>query len=346
LSERTEVWESPGTEPGQPAESGELSETRMLPSVDASPVDDAAADTVMVVTRPAESSPVDTVGADTIAVDTIAADTIAADTIAADTIAADTIAVGSIAVGSASVEEEPKVREPMLTGVSEPGSRAAPSTPLPFTLGVTAALVGEYRWVEHALYALLGRWVGDAPLAAVKVHLDAQSMRHAWHAELWADRLPVLSRNNNDRLTVPSPPTAALFRMLGASIPRTVAIVGDESPAAPGDNPSETAPELPGTLPRLAGLYRVVLPRLVVSYERHLAATALPTDGPIIRALRLVLNDEIEDWRAGEQLIQRLVTRPHDVAAVVDYQLRLESALVGAGGRSGLVRIPDSVARG
>ena len=150
MSERTEVWESPGTEPGQPAESGELSETRMLPSVDASPVDDAAADTVMVVTRPAESSPVDTVGADTIAVDTIAA----------DTIAADTIAVGSIAVGSASVEEEPKVREPMLTGVSEPGSRAAPSTPLPFTLGVTAALVGEYRWVEHALYALLGRWWG------------------------------------------------------------------------------------------------------------------------------------------------------------------------------------------
>ncbi len=264
---------------------------------------------------------------------------------AADTIAVQTMAADTMAVDTSSVEAEPEVRESMPSGVREPGSPAAPSAPLPFPLGVTAALVGEYRWIEHALYALLGRWVRDAPLAAVKVHLDAQSMRHAWHAELWADRLPVLSRNNNDRLTVPSPPTAALFRMLGASIPRTVAIVGDASLAAPGD-PSETAPELPGTLPRLAGLYRVVLPRLVVSYERHLAATALPTDGPIVRALRLVLNDEIEDWRAGEQLIERLVTRPHDVAAVVDYQLRLESALVGAGGRSGLVRIPDSVPRG
>ena len=56
-----------------------------------------------------------------------------------------------------------------------------------------AALVGEYRWIETALFAPLGAWVADLPLAGVQVHLDAQSMRHAWHAELWADRLPVLA---------------------------------------------------------------------------------------------------------------------------------------------------------
>ena len=79
----------------------------------------------------------------------------------------------------------------------------------------------------------------------------------------------------------------------------------------------------------------------MVSYEQHLAITSEPTDGPVIRALRLVLNDEIEDWRAGERLVQRLMTRPHDVSAVSDYQRRLESVLVGAGARSGLVRIPE-----
>ena len=56
---------------------------------------------------------------------------------------------------------------------------------------VTAALVGEYRWIETKLFATLGGWVTDMPVAGVQVHLDAQSMRHAWHADLFADRLPV-----------------------------------------------------------------------------------------------------------------------------------------------------------
>ena len=46
-------------------------------------------------------------------------------------------------------------------------------------LEVTAALVGEYRWIETTLYATLGAWVSDLPLAGVQVLLDAQSMRHA-----------------------------------------------------------------------------------------------------------------------------------------------------------------------
>ena len=48
--------------------------------------------------------------------------------------------------------------------------------------------------------ASLGDWVADMPIAAVQVHLDAQSMRHAWHAELWAERLPV-----RDRQSTPTP---------------------------------------------------------------------------------------------------------------------------------------------
>jgi hypothetical protein len=208
---------------------------------------------------------------------------------------------------------------------------------LPFPLGVTAALVGEYRWIENALYRLLGEWVTDMPIAAVQVMLDGQSMRHAWHAELWAERLPVLSGTDHDSLTVPSAPSAALFATLvGASPPN------DE----PGGSWPPAADELlsrPGALPRLAGLYRVVLPRLVTSYERHLRLVAPVTDGPVLRALRLVLNDEIEDWRAGERLVERLVTRPHDVAAVYEFLQRLESAAVGAGARSGLVTFPGSI---
>ncbi len=206
---------------------------------------------------------------------------------------------------------------------------------MPLPLGTTAALVGEYRWIEGALYRALGEWVTDMPVPAVQVHLDGQSMRHAWHAELWAERLPVLDGADPDALTVPSAPSAAVFAALAGEPSPT----GGPGPPWPEGADGESGP--PGVLPRLAGLYRVVLPRLVTTYERHLQVAGEVTDGPVRRALRLVLNDEIEDWRAGERLVQRLVTRPHDVAAVHEFLGRLEAAAVAAGARSGLVDLPE-----
>jgi hypothetical protein len=87
----------------------------------------------------------------------------------------------------------------------------------------------------------------------------------------------------------------------------------------------------------------VVVPRLVTTYTRHLRVTVPVADGPLRRALRLVLRDEVEDWLAGERLVQRLVQRPHDVAAVYEFQEHLESVAVAAGAHSGLVRLPDWV---
>ena len=207
----------------------------------------------------------------------------------------------------------------------------------PLTLDAAAGLVGEYRWIEHALYRLLGEWVTDMPIAAVQVHLDAQSMRHAWHAELWAERLPVLAGADPDGWTTPSAPTTALFAALSGVAPPAHG-PGSLWPPAEEDDFGH-----PGALPRLAGLYRVVLPRLVTSYERHLRVVSPMTDAPVARALRLVLNDEIEDWHAGERLVERLVSRPHDVAAVYEFLERLEAVVVGAGATSGLVAIPGPV---
>jgi len=205
---------------------------------------------------------------------------------------------------------------------------------LPLSLSATAALVGEYRWIENTLYRMLGTWVADMPVPPVQVHLDAQSLRHAWHADLWADRLPVLAGVDPVALTVPSAAGAALFSVLGA-YEITSDLPGSTWPPA-----DEEPPPRPGALPRLAGLYRVVLPRLVTSYERHLQVTSATTDGPVARALRLVLNDEIADWQAGERMVERLMTRGHDVIAVHEFVQRLETAVVVAGSSSGLAAIP------
>ena len=82
---------------------------------------------------------------------------------------------------------------------------------------------------------------------------------------------------------------------------------------------------------RLVGLARVVLPRLVCGYGYHLQQSVPVSDAPVVRALRLALRDEIEDWQAVELMVQSLIRRPHDVAVVTAHQQRLEALVAGAG---------------
>jgi len=206
----------------------------------------------------------------------------------------------------------------------------------PLRLGQAAELHGAYRWIEHRLFELTGAWAAEAPLAEVQLHLDEVSGLHAWHAELWADRLPALDGVDH----------ASLTRPLGPAVGPLLAALAGEGSELSGeteedpDEPPVGAGSIRGVLQRLTGLYRVVVPRLIVSYDRHLVRTSPVTDGPTIRALRLVLRDQHESWQAGELLIQGLLERPHDAAVAAATQRRLESIVVGAGVRPGLLPWP------
>jgi hypothetical protein len=186
-------------------------------------------------------------------------------------------------------------------------------------------LLGSYRWIELRLFEVVGGWVASEVDPAARVLFDVQSRHHAWHAELWAERLPGVDALI-DAESVAAPP--------GAETEELFASLGGHPDRGAGGGTG-------GTLVRLVGLSRVVLPRLVCGYLRHLRAAVSVSDDPVIRALRLALRDEIEEWQATELMVQSLLRRPHDVAVVTDHQQRLEALVAGSG--PGLVVWPGEL---
>lgn len=189
------------------------------------------------------------------------------------------------------------------------GAGVVPAGRLGLPLEQAARLAGSYCWVERRLFAVLGTWAPADPVPEARALFDVLSQQHAWHAELWSERLPVLDAVEPEALTVaPDADVERLFDVL----------------SGPG-----------GTLLRLASLARVVLPRLVVGYALHLRRSSSTSDAPTVRLLRLVLADETDAWVACEAMIQHLVHRPSDVAAVTQRQQELEALI--AHGHPGLV---------
>jgi len=207
-------------------------------------------------------------------------------------------------------------------GADEMAAAAAGALPLE----EQARVVGAYQWIERRLFEVLGGWVATEAVAEARLAFDVYSRQHAWHAELWAERLPVL--DGLDPATLTLPPSVEVDRLLAL-------LAG----AAPGQ-----ASVAGGTLLRLVGLARVVLPRLIAGYGLHLRRAALVADGPVVRSLRLVVHDEIEAWQETETLVQTLVDRPHDIAVVTAHQQAMEEVLAGIG--PGLVPWPWEGATG
>ena len=97
-----------------------------------------------------------------------------------------------------------------------------------------------------------------------------------------------------------------------------------------------TEPEAPDqTLEKLVGVYRVLIPHKIAAYTYHLNGTSRITDAPTIRSLKFVLQDELDDWRDGEMIVQSLIETSDDVERAAAHQARLEALIVRAGGIAG-----------
>ena len=194
---------------------------------------------------------------------------------------------------------------------------------LPGLFGVeeTARRVGHYKWIEMRLFEALGGWVATVPELDVKMRLGTHCYHHAWHAELWHKRLPELREMNPDRLTLPANDELVTF------------VEAMTEPEAPEQ-----------TIEKLVGVYRVLLPHKIAAYTFHLNGTSPITDAPTIRSLKFALQDELDDWRDGELMIQSLLDTPEAVQRASAHQARLETLLVAAGGIAGAGSIGAEVA--
>lgn len=171
-------------------------------------------------------------------------------------------------------------------------------------LQAAAARVGGHRWIELQVFEVAGRWVPETPEPGAKLALDRHSGHAAWRAGEWEDRLPLVA--GMERAGLVRPPDDGWARAM-----------------------AELA-ALESTVARLAGLYRVVLPRLAGRYRAHRAASAPATDGPVRRTLAMALTDVGADRDEGEDVLAALVDAPGaaEAAAAV---ARIEAALVAPG---------------
>lgn len=164
---------------------------------------------------------------------------------------------------------------PEVPGPRRPLGSPAVTTIAPLTLHELATRAGHAAWLEGRLFEVVGGWVVSTPEADAVAHLATQSRRHAWHAELWADRIPEATIVDAAAVTRPASPAVA--------------------------SAIERAAALDGTPARLGALARL-LSVLLDEYGAHRARTSPVCDGATARTLDLVMSDLRADLAALERL--------------------------------------------
>lgn len=165
----------------------------------------------------------------------------------------------------------------------------------------SARLAGAHQWAERRLFEILGGWAATTGEPEVRLMLDRHSQHCAWRAGQWWDRLPVLADVDRASLCAPPHPAAAQAadRLAGVQ----------------------------GAVGRLAGVYRVALPRLWAAYDRHRGAAGGPADGSALWTIGIVSTDLSADWHEGEAALQAMLVDDPAVREAAETVAALERVL-------------------
>ena len=153
-----------------------------------------------------------------------------------------------------------------------------------------AAWVGHHQLIEARLATLVGGWACDDREPAAASLFAAHCPQFAWHAELWAERLPSQPSTSLDAARAAHPPVLGEPSRFDESIIHSV----------------DTLAVATDTIERLVGIYQLVLPRLLATFESLRSTVDPRVDGPTARALDLVTRDVTMALAEGTDLLNRL----------------------------------------
>jgi hypothetical protein len=179
-----------------------------------------------------------------------------------------------------------------------------------FSVDASAKRIRHYRFVEERMMRTMGGWIALTPELSAKLVLG----RHVWdcaqHADLWGKRLPEL-RAPAQR----SEPSGEAFVRFMAEL---------ASPEA-----------FHQTAERLVGVYRVLKPCLLATYEHHLVRANPVYEPPTRRILERCIEEERRHVAAGEAILRQLLTTPDLTRRAREWERHLSARLGETAGIAG-----------
>ena len=179
-----------------------------------------------------------------------------------------------------------------------------------FSVDHSARLLRNYRYAVERLLRALGGWMALTPEISAKLLMGRHVWELAQHCDAFGNRLSELRAQA--QVSEPANPSFVAF------------MDALEEPEGPRQ-----------TVERLVGVYRVLKPHLLATYQDHLARANAVYEPPTRRILSGCIDDERRHIAAGGAILGHLASTPALRERAGIWQERLEDLLVAARGVTG-----------
>jgi len=174
----------------------------------------------------------------------------------------------------------------------------------------SARLLRNYRYAIERMMRILGGWIALTPELSAKLLMGRHVWDNAQHADALGRRLPELRAQAH----VSEPASEAFVAAMDAI----------------------EEPELPRqTVERVVGIYRVLKPHLLATYEEHSRWANEVYEPPTRHILARCAEDERRHISAGQAVLRHLMATPALEERASAWQARLGKLLAVSGGVTG-----------